>query len=221
MTDNAAATATATTTATISSSAPPTTSPSTIVLWADNTLISNIHGAWSRLTDSTAAGKVALWNPNAGAARISPALASPTSYFEQTFHASAGTPYHLWVRLRAQDDSLANDSVHVQFSDSTDANRAAILRIGISSSAEIVLQNGSNGPAVHGWGWSDNGWGSLGGDIYFAATGTHTVRVQAREDGAIVDQIVLSPDSYLVSSPGRRTDDVTVLQIDRRARRKR
>jgi hypothetical protein len=210
-TDNAAATASATTTATISTSTQTPPPASTVVLWAGNTLTSNVHGAWSRQTDSTAAGKVALWNPNAGAAKISPALASPTTYFEQTFHASAGVPYHLWVRLRAQNDSLSNDSVHVQFSDSTDVNHTATLRVGTTSSAEIVLQNGPNATAVHGWGWSDNGWGSLGSDIYFAATGTHTVRVQAREDGASVDQIVLSPDTYLISAPGTRTDDVKVL----------
>ncbi len=210
VTDNAAATASATTSATISTTAP-TTSASTVVLWASNTPTSTVHGAWGRQTDSTAAGKVALWNPDAGAAKIDPALASPKSYFEQTFHATAGTPYHLWVRMRAQSDSLSNDSVHVQFSDSTDANRAAILRIGSTNSAEIVLQNGPNATSVHGWGWSDNGWGSLGSDIYFASTGTHTVRIQAREDGAMIDQIVLSPDTYLISAPGGHTDDGTVL----------
>jgi len=210
VTDNAAATASATTTATISTTTQ-TTSASTVVLWTDNTLISNIHGAWTRQTDSTAAGTVELWNPNAGAAKISPALASPTTYFEQTFHASAGVPYHLWVRLRAQDNALSNDSVSVQFSDSTDVNHNATLRIGSTSAAEIVLQNGPNATAVHGWGWSDNGWGSLGSDIYFASTGSHTLRVQAREDGAMVDQIVLSPDTYLISAPGAHTDDTKVL----------
>jgi hypothetical protein len=209
VTDNAGATASATTTATIS--AQQTTLPATVVLWAGDTLTSNIHGAWKRESDPTAAGKLALWNPNQGAKKISPALATPTSYFEQTFHATAGTPYHLWVRLRAENDSLSNDSIHVQFSDSTDANNAATLRIGSTSSAEVVLQNGSTGAAPHGWGWTDNGWGSLGTDVYFATTGTHTIRVQVREDGAIVDQMVLSPDKYLISSPGPRHDDTTIL----------
>jgi hypothetical protein len=207
--DNAAATASATTTATVSSQ---TTNASTVVLWAGNTPLAKTHGSWSRQSDTTAAGKVALWNPNAGAAKIDPALASPSSYFEQTFQASAGTPYHLWVRMRAQSDSLANDSVHVQFSDSTNAAQSSMLRIGTTSSAEIVLQNGPNGTSVHGWGWADNGWGSLGDDVYFASTGSHTIRVQAREDGAIVDQIVLSPDRYVASAPGPRHDDATILQ---------
>jgi PKD repeat protein len=210
VTDNAGATASATTIATITTQTQ-TTLPSTVVLWANDTLASKIHGSWTRTSDASAAGRVALWNPNAGRKKISPALAAPTTYFEQTFHATAGTPYHLWVRLRAEKDSFSNDSVHVQFSDSTDANGAATMRLGTSSSAEVVLQNGPNGGSVHGWGWSDNGWGSLGNDIYFATTGTHTIRVQQREDGAIVDQLVLSPDRYLISAPGTRRDDATIL----------
>ncbi len=74
-----------------------------------------------------------------------------------------------------------------------------------------MLQNGTGDASIHDWGWADNGWGGLGGHVYFAATGTHTVRVQQREDGAIVDQIVLSPNPYLASPPGRVDDDTTVL----------
>ena len=140
--------------------------------------------------------KVALWNPNAGAAKICAGARlarRATSSRRSTLRPERRITCGSGSARRTIRSS--NDSVHVQFSDSTDANRAATLRIGSTSSAEIVLQNGPNAPSVHGWGWSDNGWGSLGGDIYFASTGAHTVRVQAREDGAIVDQIVLSPDT--------------------------
>jgi hypothetical protein len=128
-----------------------------------------------------------------------------------TFTATAGIPYHLWVRMRAQNDSLSNDSVHLQFSDAVDATGAPTMQIGTTGSAEVVLQDGSSGPADHGWGWSDNGWGAPGVNIYFATTGTHTVRVQQREDGAIVDQIVLSPNTYLTAAPGARRDDTTII----------
>jgi hypothetical protein len=37
------------------------------------------------------------------------------------------------------------------------------------------------------------------------------VRVQQREDGAIVDQIVISPDAYLTSAPGTTRSDTVVL----------
>ena len=56
---------------------------------------------------------------------------------------------------------------------------------------------------------ADNGWGVAGEPIYFATTGIHRLRLQAREDGIIVDQIVLSPTTYFVAAPGRvkRSDD--------------
>jgi hypothetical protein len=115
------------------------------------------------------------------------------------------------VRLRPQGNSLSNDSVHLQFSDSVTSSGAATMRIGTSSSSEVILQNGASAPAPHGWGWGDNGWDTAPIPIYFAASGTHTVRVQQREDGAIVDQIVLSPNTYLTNPPGARLDDTTIL----------
>src|SRR5439155_15585953 len=148
-------------------------------------------------------------NPDASQPKISPALAAPDSYVELTFNATAGIAYHLWVRLRAQNDSFSNDSIHVQFSDSVDSSGIATMQIGSAGSAEIVLQNGPSGAADQGWGWADNGWGVLGINVYFTTTGSHTLRIQQREDGAIVDQIVLSPNTYLTTPPGSRQNDAT------------
>lgn len=187
---------------------PPPSDATTIVIWASG---ATAHGSWQTMADASAAGGSAQWNPNATTPKIVPALASPTNYFEATFPASSGTAYHLWVRMRAEGNNLGNDSVHVQFSDSVDAGAFATMRIGTSSSAEVVLQNGTSDGAVHNWGWADNGWNALGPHIYFAATGTHTLRIQQREDGAIIDQIVLSPDTYLTSPPGPRDDDTKIL----------
>ena len=128
-----------------------------------------------------------------------------------TFQATAGIPYHIWVRERAQNNSLSNDSLHLQFNDSVDAGGAPSMQIGTSGSAECLLQDGPSGAADHGWGWADNGWGVAGVNVFFATTGTHTVRVQQREDGAIIDQIVLSPNSFLTTPPGGRLDDATIL----------
>jgi regulation of enolase protein 1 (concanavalin A-like superfamily) len=85
------------------------------------------------------------------------------------------------------------------------------MRIGTTSSAEFVLQRGSGDGSIHNWGWTDNGWSSSGVPVYFASTGTHTVRVQQREDGAMIDQIVLSPQTYFTSPPGPSDDDTTIL----------
>ncbi len=190
---------------------PPPPGATTIVLWASKVPAANVVGNWQSLADSTASGGSALWNVDHGAAKISPALASPANYFEQSFTAYSGTAYHLWVRMRAQNNSLGNDSVHVQFSDSVTSGGGATMRIGTTSSAEVVLQDGSSDTSDTGWGWSDNGWGAPGVNVYFAATGTHTVRIQQREDGAIVDEIVLSPDTYLTSPPGPHDNDTTIL----------
>src|SRR5687767_10824304 len=74
-----------------------------------------VHGAWSVIVDASAAGGTAVRHPNAGAAKLTQAIAQPVNYFEQTFVAEAGVPYRLWLRGRAQSDSWANDSVFVQF----------------------------------------------------------------------------------------------------------
>ena len=43
----------------------------------------------------------------------------------------------------------------------------------------------------------------------FVASGTHTLRIQTREDGVQLDEVVLSPSAYLSSSPGQVVDDNT------------
>jgi hypothetical protein len=45
----------------------------------------------------------------------------------------------------------------------------------------------------------------------FATTGRHTIRIQAREDGAQLDQIVLSPSQYLNAAPGPVRNDATIV----------
>jgi phosphatidylserine/phosphatidylglycerophosphate/cardiolipin synthase-like enzyme len=182
----------------------------TIVLWTANVSSTRIHGDWAVGAD-TGAGHKSIWNPDRGRAKIAPALTAPANYFEMTFNAQGGRAYHLWLRMRAQQNSLSNDSVHVQFSGTTTSSGAAYARIGTTASAEVVLQNGPSGESPSSWGWTDNGWGSLGPHIYFPTTGTYTIRVQQREDGAIIDQIVLSPDAYLTAAPGPRRNDTTIL----------
>jgi hypothetical protein len=187
------------------------TASNDIVLWTSTVPASDLHGDWTRMTDPLAAGGALVANPDRNRGRIAPALASPQNYFEMRFSATRATAYHLWIRMRAQDNSRSNDSVHVQFSDSVNAQNQPIIRIGTASSTEPILQAGPSGGPVHGWGWTDNGWGSLGSPIYFAADGTHTIRVQQREDGPRIDQIVLSPTTFATRAPGERRDDDTIL----------
>jgi len=190
---------------------PPSSTASDVVIWASNVPASSLHG-WVRESSSGAAGGVALRDPDSGAAKITSALASPSSYFDVTFNAKAGTAYRLWLRGRAQSDYWGNDSVFVQFSGSQNSSGSAMYRMGTSSALEVNLEDCS-GCGIQGWGWQDTGWGVgvLGPLVYFQTTGTQTIRVQTREDGLAIDQIILSPSRYLNSSPGSLRNDGVII----------
>ena len=48
--------------------------------------------------------------------------------------------------------------------------------------------------------------------IYFATSGPQTLRIQGREDGVSIDQVVLSRGTYLVQAPGAPRADSTILK---------
>lgn len=171
---------------------------------------SSISGAWQVIADPTAAGGARLSNPDQGMPKPGSPSATPANAFELTFVADAGTPYHLWIRGRAAGDSYDNDSVWVQFSDSLLPDGTAAWRIGTASAASVVLEDCS-GCGVSGWGWQDNMYGGVAPPIYFAQSGPHTIRIQVREDGLSIDQIVLSSGAYLNAPPGPPVNDATIL----------
>jgi hypothetical protein len=175
-----------------------------IILYASNATAT--AGGWQAVADPSAAGGWAMYQADAGAAKRTTALAEPDDYFELTFTAEAGVPYHLWMRARAQGDYWGNDSVHVQFSGTPG------YAIGTTSAATVNLEDCS-GCGLSGWGWQDNGWGAgiNGPHIEFATGGTQTIRIQTREDGLRIDQIVLSPAAFLTDPPGTLKNDTTIL----------
>jgi endonuclease/exonuclease/phosphatase family metal-dependent hydrolase len=191
----------------------PTPAPantSDVVIWASN--VNSVFGSWQKEANSTAAGQVSLRHSDSGAGKLSTALSSPSNYFEVSFNATAGQPYRLWVRGKGDSDYWANDSVFVQFSGSLNALGGSAYRIGTTSAVEVNLEDCS-GCGIQGWGWQDDGWGSgvLGPVVFFQSTGTQTIRVQTREDGLSIDQIVLSPQRYLFSGPGALKNDGVIL----------
>ena len=181
-----------------------------IVLHASDARSSDLHGRWSLVQDSTAADGVTLENADRGDPKVATAAASPANYVEFTFDAAAGVAYHFWLRMRADGDAYSNDSVWVQFSGATTSAGSPLYRIGTTSAMGIVLEEGY-GAGVSGWGWNDSGYGDLGEPIYFATSGPQTVRIQQREDGIRIDQIVVSAGRYLNSAPGTTRQDHTVL----------
>jgi endo-1,3-1,4-beta-glycanase ExoK len=167
-------------------------------------------GTWTVVADSTAAGGHAMANPDIGALTVTAPLAQPLNYFQLTFPAYAGMAYHLWIRGKAAENSTSNDSVFVQFSDSVTSSGSAINRIGTTSGMTVILQPCTTS-RVRGWGWTDNGWCSVGANVYFQNTGIHSIRIQVRQEGLSIDQIVLSPQTYLSAAPGKTFNDTTIL----------
>jgi hypothetical protein len=66
-----------------------------------------------------------------------------------------------------------------------------------------------------GWGWRDDIWGVAGGMsstyLRFPAGGIQSLRIQTREDGVAIDNIVLSARKYKTTRPGAVKNDATRL----------
>ncbi len=176
---------------------------------------STVRGNWTVETDPTAAGGARLRNRDAAVAKVPAALASPTTYFELTFNAEAGRGYRLWIRGRADQNAWSNDSVYVQFSGAVSDTGVPVNQIGSTSATWAGIEDCS-GCGLAGWGWQDNGYGTgvLGPLVYFAQTGAQTVRIQQREDGISIDQVILSATSYLTVAPGSTKNDATIVTED-------
>jgi hypothetical protein len=178
-------------------------------LYSNN--FTRLAGNWSRVADATAAGGATLRNLDAGAAAVAAPLANPSHFVEATFNAVAGTRYRVWLRLRAKDNSKWNDSVFVQFSGSVTSAGAARYRIGSTGGLTVNLWTCADCQSL-GWGWQNRAyWLSDTGEVWFQTTGPQTLRIQTREDGVDIDQIVISPSKYVNSAPGPVSNDRTIV----------
>ena len=137
--------------------------------------------------------------------------AAPRDYVDVTFDANAGMPYTLWLRMQAVNNSKYNDSLWVQFSDAM-ASGASIYPMNTTSGLDVNLAPDSTGASLNHWGWQNTGyWLSQPTTVTFATSGTHTMRIQVREDGVQFDQIVLSSARYLTAAPGGVANDATIV----------
>jgi hypothetical protein len=187
------------------------TSPSTlrdVVLYASD--VTTVAGNWARLPSSSGAQQMKMASADQGWSSTDAPRTAPSDYFEASFDAPAGA-YRVWLRLRGAANSKYNESVWVQFSDATDAGGAPLWRIG-SPQALLVNLEDCGGCGVDGWGWQDNAWWlEQSSVVRFSTAARHTIRVQTREDGVEVDQIVLSPQRYLATAPGGVRSDGTIV----------
>ncbi|HOC19172.1 MAG TPA: hypothetical protein PKK95_12930, partial [Vicinamibacterales bacterium] len=196
------------------SSAPPPPPPSSagdIVIYASDVAASSVHGAWSIGSDARSPNGVALVSTDTGFAAADAPLAGPAHYVDVTFSAPAGTPYRVWLRLKALNNSKFNDAVWVQFSDAR-VNGSPAYAINSTSGLLVNLATSGTATSLNNWGWQNGAyWLSQATAVTFASSGSHTMRIQLREDGVSLDQIVLSPSRYFNSAPGGPTNDTTIV----------
>ena len=172
-----------------------------------------LGGAWRLEQDPSAAEGYRLRHPDAGAPKLNTALANPVNYIDFGFFADPTQTYKLWIRGKADGNSWANDSVHIQFSGAVDVDGNPVAPIGSTSALVFNLEECS-GCGVSGWGWEDDGWGARdrpGILVRFPAGGSQRIRLQTREDGLSIDQVVLSAEKYLTTRPGSAKNDATIV----------
>ncbi len=185
-----------------------TAAPEIVLYQSDATTVA---GPWTRTADATAAGGVRLASTDAGWSSVNTALQAPSRYVEFSFAAPPNTAYHLWVRMRAAGNDKFNDSLYAQFSDAASPAGAALYRIGTTSALTLNLQL-SSGAKLNNWGWVDGAyWLAQQSVVTFTGSGLHTLRLQVREDGVMIDQVVLSPATYLAARPGQASGDSTIV----------
>jgi hypothetical protein len=192
-----------------------TVTPTTEIVLHPAELESTLAGNWQRVADATAADGTRLFSPNANAPKVTAVVPNPSNYVDVSFIADPTQSYKLWVRLKAQSNGTGNDSIWMQFSGSVNAAGQPAYRIGTTSGLEVNLEECS-GCGISGWGWEDDGWGAVnrnGGLLRFPDGGGQQLRIQIREDGVSVDQIVLSAVKYRTARPGSAKNDTVILPV--------
>jgi hypothetical protein len=171
------------------------------------------QGNWAAENDPTAALGRRMRNPDRGAPKVTTPVADPQDYVDVVFLADPTQEYKLWIRGKADNDYWGNDSAWVQFEHSLNASGFPAYRIGTADALPFNLEECS-GCGESGWGWEDDGWGAVdtpGVLIRFEKGGWQHLRIQRREDGLSIDQIVLSSEKYRTTRPGTAKNDTTIL----------
>jgi hypothetical protein len=176
------------------------------------------QGSWGGQGDASAAGRFSLRDTQADQPKVTTPLANPASYVDIWVFADPTQTYKLWARLKAIDNHWANDSLWLQFEGAVDQNGQSYAP-GTTSGISVNLEECSN-CGVSEWGWRDDGWGQRGVmsslTLRFTRGGYHRVRIQTREDGVSIDQLVLSAEKYLTARPGPVKNDTTILPMTSR-----
>ena len=107
------------------------------------------------------------------------------------FTAEAGVPYQFWFHMKAAKNQYTSDSVYVQFSDCHRREPAGDLSHRVDH-GRVGDSRGQFGRGRCGMGMDRQLIWLAGGADLFATPGPQTLRIQTREDGVSIDQIVIS-----------------------------
>lgn len=171
--------------------------------------------SWRMVDDPTAASGKRAYDQNLGRAKVTTPVPNSSSFTRIGFVADPTQTYKFWVRLKAEGDHWANDSLWLQFEGG--ATDGAGNPLGTTSSTrgiEVNLEECS-GCGISGWGWRDEAWGQRGAvgqlTLRFPKGGWQTLHIQTREDGVSIDQFVLSAERFRTGRPGAVKNDTTIL----------
>jgi len=113
------------------------------------------------------------------------------------------------LRLKSKDNNKYNDSVWVQFSGAR-YQGAGVYPLNSTQNLLVNLATDAAASSLNGWGWANGAyWLVQPTTVIFPQGGMQTIRIQVREDGVELDQIVLSPKTYLTRAPGSPGGDGT------------
>ena len=179
-----------------------------IVAWAaDSTMVSG----WTRTVDPTAAGGARLQSPDLESPSWPLRPVSPARYFELTVNAlagggvpavdpRAGARQHLHERLGVRAVRRQRGPVrHAGLPDRHDG-RHGLQRGGLQRLRRRGLGLGRQRIR-----------GERPAQSHSATDGPQRIRVQVREDGLGIDQVVLSSSQWVTKAPGATKNDTVVL----------
>jgi hypothetical protein len=172
-----------------------------------------ITGGWTITTDTTAACGVRLQNPDVGAPTARDIARVPERGFELTFNAEAGKLYRLGGSAARRSMTVTTTTRFTRSSTTVWTRRGRRSGGSIRRQPRASCSRTAARAGLNGWGWADTGYGvnAFGPEVYFATSGPRRVRIQVREDGLAIDQIVLSAAKYVTGSPGATKNDATML----------
>ena len=181
-----------------------------VVIYASDVPAAAMHGVWSAAPSAGSPNGTALVTPDNGVANTTSALASPVDYVDVTFNARQRRRTHLAASARRREQQVQRRGVGAVFQRDRERTVGLRGRHHVWTAREPCHRLTAS--SLNGWGWQNGAyWLAQATTVTFAGGGAHTLRIQVREDGVQLDQIVLSPQKFRTSAPGTVANDLTIV----------